>query len=99
MDQLRALRVFTQVIAEGSFAGAARVLDLAPAVVTRAVSDLEDHLGARLLNRTTRKLALTEVGEDYLGRARRVLGELDDADAVASAGVAGCSSRFSEPLA
>lgn len=85
MDQLRALRVFTQVIAEGSFAGAARVLDLAPAVVTRAVSDLEDHLGARLLNRTTRKLALTEVGEDYLGRARHILGELDDADAVASA--------------
>ncbi|MES2585052.1 MAG: LysR substrate-binding domain-containing protein [Pseudomonadota bacterium] len=85
MDQLRALRVFTQVIAEGSFAGAARVLDLAPAVVTRAVSDLEDHLGARLLNRTTRKLALTEVGEDYLERARRILGELDDADAVASA--------------
>jgi DNA-binding transcriptional LysR family regulator len=85
MDQLRALRVFTQVIAEGSFAGAARVLDLAPAVVTRAVSDLEDHLGARLLNRTTRKLALTEVGQDYLDRARRVLAELDDADAVASA--------------
>lgn len=85
MDQLRALRVFTQVIAEGSFAGAARVLDLAPAVVTRAVSDLEDHLGARLLNRTTRKLALTEVGEDYFDRAKRVLAELDDADALASA--------------
>lgn len=85
MDQLRALRVFAQVIAEGSFAGAARVLDLAPAVVTRAVSDLEDHLGVRLLNRTTRKLALTEVGEDYLGRAKRVLAELDDADALASA--------------
>jgi DNA-binding transcriptional LysR family regulator len=85
MDQLRALRVFAQVIAEGSFAGAARVLDLAPAVVTRAVSDLEDHLGARLLNRTTRKLALTEVGQDYLDRAKRVLAELDDADALASA--------------
>ena len=85
MDQLRALRVFTQVIAEGSFAGAARVLDLAPAVVTRAVADLEDHLGVRLLNRTTRKLALTEVGEDYLERAKRVLTELDDADALAGA--------------
>lgn len=85
MDQLRALRVFAQVIEEGSFAGAARVLDLAPAVVTRAVSDLEDHLGARLLNRTTRKLALTEVGQDYLERARHVLAELDDADALASA--------------
>lgn len=83
MDQLRSLRVFAQVIAEGSFAGAARTLDLAPAVVTRAVSDLEDHLGVRLLNRTTRSLALTEVGEDYLERAKRVLGELDDADAIA----------------
>jgi hypothetical protein len=43
MDQLRSLRVFTQVIAEGSFAGAARVLDMAPPVVTRAISDLEQH--------------------------------------------------------
>lgn len=85
MDQLRALRVFAQVIAQGSFAGAARVLDLAPAVVTRAVSDLEDHLGVRLLNRTTRKLALTEVGQEYLERAKRILEELDDADALAGA--------------
>lgn len=85
MDQLRALRVFAQVISEGSFAGAARALDLAPAVVTRAISDLEDHLGVRLLNRTTRRLALTEVGEGYLERARRVLAELDDADAFAGA--------------
>lgn len=83
MDQLRALRVFVQVIAEGSFAGAARVLDLAPAGVTRAVSDLEDQLGVRLLNRTTRKLALTEVGQEYLKRAKRILVELDDADALA----------------
>ena len=81
MDQLRALRVFTQVIAEGSFAGAARLLDLAPAVVTRAVA--EEHLGARLLNRTTRKLALTDIGEAYLERARHILAELDDADAMA----------------
>lgn len=84
MDQLRSLRIFAQVIAEGSFAAAARTLDLAPAVVTRAVSDLEDHLGVRLLNRTTRSLALTEVGESYLERARHVLSELDDADALAS---------------
>lgn len=84
VDQLRALRVFAQVIAEGSFAGAARALDLAPPVVTRAVSDLEDHLGVRLLNRTTRRLALTEAGERYLERARRVLAELDEADALAA---------------
>lgn len=85
MDQLRSLRIFTQVIAEGSFAGAARVLDLAPAVVTRAIADLEEHLGARLLNRTTRHLALTEIGEAYLLRARQLLADLDDADALAGA--------------
>jgi DNA-binding transcriptional LysR family regulator len=85
MDQLRCLRVFVKVIGEGSFAGAARTLDLAPAVVTRAISDLENHLGVRLLNRTTRRLALTEIGQDYLERAKLVLSTLDDADSVASA--------------
>ena len=85
MDQLRSLRVFTQVIAAGSFAGAARSLDLAPTVVTRAVAELEDHLGVRLLNRTTRSLALTEVGEAYLVGAKRVLMELDEADTLAGA--------------
>jgi DNA-binding transcriptional LysR family regulator len=83
MDQLRSLRVFAQVIAEGSFAGAARTLDLAPAVVTRAVSDLEDHLGVRLLNRTTRSLVLTEVGDEYLDRVKRILADLQDADTLA----------------
>ena len=47
MDQLRALRVFAQVVAQGSFAGAARFLDLAPSVVTRGIAELEKHLGAR----------------------------------------------------
>ncbi len=83
MDQLRSLRVFVNVIDEGSFAGAARALDLAPAVVTRVVAELEEHLGARLVNRTTRRLALTEIGESYLDRARRILQELDEADALA----------------
>lgn len=85
MDQLRSLRIFTQVIASGSFAAAARVLDLAPAVVTRAIADLEQHLGARLLNRSSRRLALTEIGATYLPRARLILAELDDADALAGA--------------
>ncbi len=84
MDQLRAIRVFTKVIDEGSFAGAARALDLAPAVVTRLVAELEEQLGARLLNRTTRSLALTEIGEAYLERARRILAEVDEAAALAS---------------
>ncbi|NRF65713.1 LysR family transcriptional regulator [Aquincola sp. S2] len=85
MDQLRALRVFVQVAAEGSLAGAARVLDLAPAVVTRTLAELEAHLGTRLMHRTTRRLALTEAGENYLANARRILAELDEADAEAGA--------------
>jgi DNA-binding transcriptional LysR family regulator len=83
MDQLRSLRVFVRVIDEGSFAGAARRLDLAPAVVTRVVAELEQHLGARLLNRTTRRLALTEIGEAYLESARQILIAVDEADALA----------------
>jgi DNA-binding transcriptional LysR family regulator len=84
MDQLRTLRIFAQVVTDGSFATAARTLDLAPAVVTRALAELEDHLGVRLLNRTTRSLALTEVGEVYLERARRVLADLAEADSLAN---------------
>ncbi len=82
MDQLRALRAFVRVVDEGSFAQAARVLDLAPAGVTRLVADLEQQLGARLLHRTTRKLSLTPTGEQYLERARAILGDLDEADAL-----------------
>ena len=88
MDVLRAMRVFTRVVDEGSLAGAARALDLAPAVVTRLVAELEAHLGARLLNRTTRRLTLTDVGEGYLERSRRILAEVDDAEQAASAAVA-----------
>lgn len=87
MDQVRAMRVFTRVIDEGSLAGAARALDLAPAVVTRLIADLEEHLGARLLNRTTRRLSLTDVGESYLERCRRILMDIEEAEALASAAV------------
>ena len=74
------MRVFARVADEGSFAGAARALDLAPAVVARTVGKLEEHLGARLMNRTTRRLALTEVGEDYLRRVRQILADIDEAE-------------------
>lgn len=85
MDQLRALRIYAQVVAEGSFAGAARAMGLAPAVVTRAIADLEEHVGARLLNRSSRSLALTDIGDTYLQRVTQVLAGLDDADALAGA--------------
>lgn len=85
MDQVKAMRVFTRVVEEGSLAGAARAMDLAPAAVTRLLADLEEHLGARLLNRTTRRASLTDVGEAYLERARRILSDIEEAEALASA--------------
>jgi len=84
MDQLRAMRVFTTVAEAGSFAAAARALDLTPPVVTRVVAELEEHLGARLMHRTTRRLTLTEVGADYLERARQILADVDEAAAAAA---------------
>lgn len=76
---LQQLRTFAAVVDEGSFAGAARALDLAPSQVTRAVSALEVTLGARLLQRTTRKVALTEAGATYLDRVRPLLADFDHA--------------------
>ncbi|HSV50864.1 MAG TPA: LysR family transcriptional regulator [Burkholderiaceae bacterium] len=85
MDRLLSMRVFQRVADEGGFAAAARALEMSPAVVTRLVSDLEQHLGARLMQRTTRKLALTEAGEAYLLRVRNILHEVEDAEAAATA--------------
>lgn len=88
MDRLHSMRVFARVVDEGSFAAAARALDLSPAVVTRLVADLEDHLGARLINRTTRRLSLTDTGEGYLESVRHILTAVDEAEALASASTA-----------
>jgi DNA-binding transcriptional LysR family regulator len=85
MDQLRAMKVFARVVDEGGFAKAARALDLAPPVVTRTVAELEAHLGARLLNRTTRSIALTEIGEAYLEKVRAILIEVEESEALADA--------------
>lgn len=85
MDQLRALRVFAAIVDAGSLAGAARALDLAPAVVTRTLAELEAHLSARLLQRTTRRVALTEAGSAYLDNTRHILAAIDEADAQAGA--------------
>ncbi len=84
MDQLRAMKVFLRVIDEGGFAKAARALDMAPPVVTRVVAELESHLGARLLNRTTRRISLTDIGEAYLERARQILIDVEETEALAS---------------
>lgn len=84
MDRLLSMRVFERVVDEGGFAAAARALDMSAPVVTRLIADLEEHLGARLLQRTTRRLSLTEAGQTYLARVRNILQEIDEAHAVAS---------------
>ena len=83
MDRLLSMQVFEKVVAEGGFASAARALDLSPAVVSRLVSDLEVHLGTRLIQRTTRKLALTESGIVYLHTLRCILREINEAEVIA----------------
>ena len=85
MDRLQSMRVFARVVDEGGFAAAARALNISATVVTRLVADLEEHLGARLINRTTRRLALTDTGESYLDRVRHILNEVEEAQALASA--------------
>lgn len=79
MDRLHELEVLIAVADAGSFARAAARLRLSPPAVTRAVSALEKRIGARLFNRTTRSLAITEAGQRYLERARRILADLEAA--------------------
>lgn len=83
MDRLQSMKAFEQVVAENGFAAGGRKLGLAPATVTRLVGDLEDHLGVRLLHRSTRRLALTTAGEAYLDRVRCILSEIDEAEEAA----------------
>ncbi len=85
MDRLLSMRVFEKVVDEGGFAAAARALDMSPPVVTRLVADLENHLGTRLLQRTTRRQSLTDAGHAYLSRVRGILQEIDEAESIASA--------------
>ncbi|HCY15938.1 MAG: hypothetical protein A2Z93_09385 [Curvibacter sp. GWA2_64_110] len=85
MDRLQSMRAFQRVVEEGSFAGAARALDMSPAVVTRLVADLEQSLGTRLLHRTTRKLSLTEAGNEYGARLHSILQDIEEAEMAAAA--------------
>ena len=78
MDRIQAMQAFITVATEGSFSRAAGRLDLSPQLVSKYVSWLEEHLGTRLLNRTTRKVSLTEGGQTYLQRAQQVLTDIED---------------------
>ncbi len=80
MDRLTALTVFRHAVDLGSFAAASRHLSLSPAAISKNISELEAHLAVRLLNRTTRRMSLTEAGSTYYERVVRILDDLDDAD-------------------
>jgi DNA-binding transcriptional LysR family regulator len=80
VDRLHEMEVFVAVAEAGSFAKAGSRLRVSPPAVTRAVASLEGRLGVRLLNRTTRSLGLTEAGLRFLEAARRVLGDLEEAE-------------------
>ncbi|TCK02311.1 LysR family transcriptional regulator [Marinobacterium mangrovicola] len=77
MDRIDAMRAFTTVATEGSFTRAAERLEMSPQLVSKYVSQLEQHLGTRLLNRTTRKVHLTEAGTRYWQGAQQILDEIE----------------------
>jgi len=84
VDRFESMRIFTKVVESGSFIGAATRLKLSPGMVSEHVKALEDRLGARLLNRTTRKLSLTETGRAYYESSTRILADLEEAEQAAS---------------
>jgi DNA-binding transcriptional LysR family regulator len=95
MDRLEAMRAFVTVAEAQGFAAGARRLALSAPAVTRAIARLEERLGARLLHRTTRVVRLTEAGRRFLGECKRILGEIDEAEAA----VAGIQTELRGELA
>jgi DNA-binding transcriptional LysR family regulator len=83
MDRVSGMAVFAKVVATGSFSAAARELEISQASVTKQVQELEQWLGARLLNRTTRRLSLTEVGTGFYERSTRILEAVEEARSAA----------------
>ena len=84
MDRLQAMTTFVAVVDSGGFASAARKLNLSPPVVTRAVAELEERLGLRLLTRTTRIVRVTDAGARFAEDCRRILGDIEEAETAAT---------------
>jgi DNA-binding transcriptional LysR family regulator len=84
MDKLSAMAIFVAIVDEGGFASAARKLRISPPVVTRAVTELEDSMGVRLLVRTTRVVRVTEVGARYVADCRRILADVAETETSAA---------------
>ncbi|MDH4247819.1 MAG: LysR substrate-binding domain-containing protein [Deltaproteobacteria bacterium] len=84
MDAISGMELFVKVVEAKGFRAAAHLSGMSPSAVSKQISKLEDRLGARLLNRTTRRLGLTEVGEKYFTQAQRILGEIEEAERAVS---------------
>jgi DNA-binding transcriptional LysR family regulator len=84
MDRLQAMTTFVAVVDSGGFTSAARKLNLSPPVVTRAVAELEERLGLRLLTRTTRVVRVTDAGARFAEDCRRILADIDEAETAAT---------------
>ena len=84
MDRIEAMTILLKVVDNGSFSAASRDLGVPLATVSRKVSELENHLGTRLLVRTTRKVALSDAGAVYVASARRILDQVDEAERAAA---------------
>jgi DNA-binding transcriptional LysR family regulator len=85
MDRFTSLAAFVRVVENGGFSAAARRLNMSTTMVSNHVQALEDRLGVRLLNRTTRKVSLTEIGKAYYDRSTQILADLEQADDIAGA--------------
>lgn len=85
MDRLGEMEAFVKVVEAGGFTGAAKLLSLSKSAISKHVSALEQRLGTQLLQRTTRKVTLTEIGHAYYDQAIRALAAAEEADSVASA--------------
>jgi DNA-binding transcriptional LysR family regulator len=85
VDRMASMAAFTKVVGAGSFSAAAREMQVSQALVTKQIQELENWLGARLLNRTTRRLSLTEVGTAFYERAARILEAVEEAKGAAGA--------------
>ena len=83
MDQIASMRIFMAVAEAGALNGAARQMEISPSAVSKHIAALENKLGAQLLNRTTRQVALTEVGASYLQSCQLIIAALDKANSEA----------------
>ncbi len=84
LDRITGMRIFVRAVSAGSLSAAGRHLGISPAMATKHVDALEAHLGVKLLHRTTRRLSLTEAGNDYLEACLRILPEIEEAEASAA---------------